>query len=134
MILLCIFLCIFLASSRSIRVEASKLDPFGAALFWLEQLCFEAGLGIGSFQKNVAIFAFFSVLYKRTKRSLRSFLFFIKNGTIFAFFSILYKRRECSLRSFSFFIKERNILFGFISHTNIANLAKKERKRMFRSF
>ena len=37
-----------------------------------------AGLGIHSFQKNGAIFAFFSVLYKRTKWPLRSFPFFIK--------------------------------------------------------
>ena len=36
------------------------------------------GMGIRSFQKNIPIFAFFSVLYKRTFRSLRSFLFFIK--------------------------------------------------------
>ena len=35
-------------------------------------------VGILSFKKNVPIFAFFSVLYKRTDRSLRSFLFFIK--------------------------------------------------------
>ena len=56
----------------------------------------EAGLGIRSFQKN---------------------------GTIFAFFSVLYKRTEQSLRSFPFFIKERNVLFGFISHAKIANLA-----------
>ena len=45
---------------------------------------------------------------------------FQKNETIFAFFT--------------FFIKERNILFGFISHTKIANLAKKECKRKQRSF
>ena len=32
------------------------------------------------------------------------------NGTIFAFFSILYKRTEWSLRSFPFLIKERNNL------------------------
>ena len=38
------------------------------------------------------------------------------------------------MRSFPFFIKERNVLFGFISHTNIANLAKKNVKRTFRSF
>ena len=38
------------------------------------------------------------------------------------------------MRSFPFFIKERNVLVGFISHTNIANLAKKNIKRMFRSF
>ena len=37
-----------------------------------------AGLGIRSFQKNGPIFAFFSVLYKRTFRSLHSFPFFIK--------------------------------------------------------
>ena len=38
------------------------------------------------------------------------------------------------MRSFPLFIKERNILFGFISHTKIANLAKKECKRTQRSF
>ena len=38
----------------------------------------QSGLGIRSFQKNDPIFAFFSVLYKRTERSLRSFPFFIK--------------------------------------------------------
>ena len=38
----------------------------------------ESGLGIHSFQKNGTIFAFFSVLHKRTERSLLSFLFFIK--------------------------------------------------------
>ena len=37
-----------------------------------------SGLGIRSFQKNGMIFAIFSVLYKRTERSLRCFLFFIK--------------------------------------------------------
>ena len=40
--------------------------------------------------------------------------------------SVLFKRTEQSLHSFTFFIKERNILFGFISHTKIANLAKKK--------
>ena len=39
---------------------------------------FRVGLGIRSFQKNGTIFAFFSVFYKRTERSLHSFLFFIK--------------------------------------------------------
>ena len=67
-----------------------------------KRFSFFTGLGIRSFQKNRTIFAFFSVLYKRTERFLRSF---------------------------PFFIKERNILFGFISHTNIANLAKKNVKR-----
>ena len=37
-----------------------------------------AVLGIRSFQKNVPIFEFFSVLYKKTEPSLRSFPFFIK--------------------------------------------------------
>ena len=75
-----------------------------------------AGLGICSFQKKVPIFVFFSVLYKRTEQSLRSFPFFIK---------------ECSdlCVLFPFFLKEQNILFGLISHTNIANLAKKECKK-----
>ena len=68
---------------------------------------FAAGLGIRSFQMNGTIFAFFSILYKRTKRSFRSF---------------------------PFFIKERNVLFAFISHTKIANLIKKERKKTQRSF
>ena len=52
----------------------------------------------------------------------------------FAFFYILYKRMWRSLRSFTFFIKERCALFGFISHTKMTNLAKKERKRTVRSF
>ena len=52
---------------------------------------------------------------------------FQKNGTIFAFFSILYKRMEPYLHSFPFFIKERNVHFGFISYTKIANLAKKRK-------
>ena len=39
---------------------------------------FFSGLGICSFQKNGTIFAFFSVLYKRTERSLRSVPYFIK--------------------------------------------------------
>ena len=89
-------------------------------VLWLGRLV--AGLGIRSFQKNGTIFAFFSVLYKRTEWSLHSFPFFIKkNGTIFAFFSVLYKRTE---RSFWFHksykncksrqkknVKERSFLF-----------------------
>ena len=51
--------------------------------------------------------------------------FFSKECNVLAFFSVLYKRTELSLCSFPFFIKERNVLFGFISHTKIANLAKK---------
>ena len=72
----------------------------------------------------------FCVLYKRKLHFLRSF----------AFFCVLYKR---TLRSFTFFIKEccvlcvllrfllknakeRCALFGFISHTKVTNLSKKE--------
>ena len=42
------------------------------------QVEIRTGLSTCSFQKNVPIFAFFSVLYKRTEWSLPSFLFFIK--------------------------------------------------------
>ena len=44
---------------------------------------------------------------------------------------VLYKRTRRSLRSFAFFIKERGVLcvlFGFISHTKMTNLAKKNIK------
>ena len=74
---------------------------------------------------------FFSVLYKRTPCSLRSFPFFIKERgvlCVLSFFSVLYKRMRHSLRSFTFCIKEHGILcvlFGF-GHTKIANLAKKK--------
>ena len=58
------------------------------------------------FSKERNVLAFFPVLYNRTKRSLRSFPFFIKerddlcvlsrslqkNGTFFTFFSVLLKR------------------------------------------
>ena len=94
------------------------------------------------FSKEHNVLALFSILYKRTRRSLHSFSFFIKecdflcvlfrslqkNAAFFVFFSVLYKRTQRSLRSFPFFIKECGILcvlFGFISHTKIANLAKK---------
>ena len=55
-----------------------------------------AGLGMRSFQKNATF--------------LRSFALFIKNTAFFAFFCVLYKRTRRSLRSFAFFIKERRIL------------------------
>ena len=46
-----------------------------------------SGLGIRSFQKSVPFFPFFSVLYKRTFPSFRSFLFFIKErNVLFTFF------------------------------------------------
>ena len=46
---------------------------------------FWTGLGIRSFQKIIPIFAFFSVLYKRMFRSLRSFPFFIKEHSDLSF-------------------------------------------------
>ena len=76
------------------------------------------------FSKERNILAFFCVLYK-------------KNAAFFAFFYVLYKRTLRSLRSFTFFIKECGVLcvlFGFISHTKMTNLAKKERKRTQHSF
>ena len=42
----------------------------------------KAGLGIRSFQKNVPFFPLFSVIYKRTFSSFRSFTFFIKERSI----------------------------------------------------
>ena len=42
-------------------------------------------LGIRSFQKNVPIFVFFSVLYKRMFRSLCSFPFFSKECSVLCF-------------------------------------------------
>ena len=72
------------------------------------------------FTKNGTIFAFFSVLYKRTKRSLR----------YFTLFYVL-------LRSFTFFIKERKrTLHSFWLHKSYKNCksCKKERKRMQLSF
>ena len=54
-----------------------------------------SGLGIRSFQNNATF--------------LRSFPFFIKEHGVFAFFSVLYKRTQRSLYSFTFFIKERGV-------------------------
>ena len=98
---------------------------------------------------SIYIYIYFYIyLEKRTERSpvllqknetfSRSFPFFAKecsvlcvlfpslqkNGAFFAFFSVFLKRMD---RSFS-------VLFVFISHTNIANLEKKEHKRTFRPF
>ena len=70
--------------------------------------------------KNVAFFAFFYILCKRTLCSLRSFTFFAKeccvlcvllrslqkNIAFFAFFYILCKRTLHSLHSFTFLRKE----------------------------
>ena len=74
-------------------------------------------------QKNVAFFAFFYILCKRTFRSLPSFTLFAKNVAFFAFFYFLCKRTLHSLRSYTFLRKERIVLLGFISR-------KKLEKRM----
>ena len=76
------------------------------------------GLGMRSFEKNVAFFAFFYLPCKRTLRLLRSFTFFEKercvlcvllhslqkNVALFAFFYVLCKRM---LRSFTFLTHKR---------------------------
>ena len=52
-----------------------------------------------------------------------------KNAAFLAFFCVLNKRKLPSFRSFTFFIKEccvLCVLFGFISHTKVTNLEKKE--------
>ena len=77
-----------------------------------------------SLQKNVAFFAFFYVLCKRTLRSLRSF----------AFFSVLF----CSLEKNG---KECSILLGLISRQklekrtkkNVAFFKRTEKKETFRT-
>ena len=51
-----------------------------------------------------------SVLFKRTHHSWALFHSLLKNAAFFAFFSILYKRMKCSLRSFPFFTKEHRVL------------------------
>ena len=68
-------------SGRVLREVHTHIDfpPTHLACWWGQM----AGLGIHSFQKNGTIFALFSVLYKRTERSLRSFPFFIKKRNVF---------------------------------------------------
>ena len=78
------------------------------------------------FSKECNILMFFYVLCKRMQRSLRSFTFFVKECSVLCILlRSLKKKMRRSLRSFKFFIKEHCTLFGFISHTQIANLAKK---------
>ena len=63
--------------------------------------------------------------------------FFSKERNVLSFFCVLYKRTWHSLPFFAFFLKERRVLcvlFGFISHTKMTNLGKKEPKRTVRSF
>ena len=74
-------------------------------------------VGLVFFSKECNFLAFFCVLYKRMRRSLHFFAFFIKERGIlcvllhsFAFFWVLYKRTQHSLHSFAFFIKECGVL------------------------
>ena len=71
---------------------------------------YSARVGHPFFLKERNVLAFFSVLYRKTERFLRSFPFFIKEWNDLCVLSVLYKRMERFLRSFSFFIKERNVL------------------------
>ena len=74
------------------------------------------------------------------ERSVLSVLFrsFLKNGTFFPFFSVLFKRTERSFRSFPFFSKERNILsiiFRFLQkNVPFFPFSSVPLKRMERSF
>ena len=52
-----------------------------------------------------------SVLFKRMQRSCVLFRSLQKNAAFFAIFSVLYKRTPRSLHSFPFFIKERKIFY-----------------------
>ena len=110
-ILSVVFLSVFHTVTFCITYTlSSHVQPFPFLFWWLP-----SRVGHPFFSKECNVLAFFSILYKRTR-------------PFFAFFSVLYKRMRRSLRSFTFFIKERGvlcILFGFISHTKIANLAKK---------
>ena len=59
-----------------------------------------AGLGIRSFQKNVPFFPFFSVLFKRTERSFRSFPFFSKERNVL---SVLFRSLQKNVPFLPFF-------------------------------
>ena len=80
-----LLICSFLVSDLSdslINFWLNKSKILFFSMFYIHFFKFKneqfAGLGIRSFQKNLPIFAFFSVLYKRMFRSLRSFPLFIK--------------------------------------------------------
>ena len=70
-----------------------------------------------SLLKNAAFFAFFYVLYKRTRHSLRSFTFFIKERGVLC---VLFIRLKKSLTSFFqyIFIYIYNYLYIYIEKKN----------------
>ena len=99
---ICIYISVYIYIYLYIYIEEKKcniLHSFGFFCKRTKHFC----VLLRSLQKNVA---FFSVLCKRTLRSMRSFPFFRKER------------------------KERNVLLGLISRQN----SKKERKRTERSF
>ena len=115
-----------------------------------------------SFKKNIAFFAFFSVLYKSMFQSLRSFLFLKKNVPFFSrvfgdlwdtkersvlFRSFLKNEKECKERNVllqrtrvghPFFSKERSVLYvlfrSFQKNVPFFPLFYVLFKRMFHSF
>ena len=109
------------------------------------------GEGVGGRQgwafvlfKRRHVFAFFSILFKRTKHSLRSFTFFIKERSVFCVLYIrmrhslrsfmFYKRTQRSLRSFMFFIKERKReLRSFWFHKSYKNDKSRKNKKCKRT-
>ena len=82
-----------------------------------------------SLQKNVAFFAFFYVLCKRTLRSLRS----LRSLTFFAKECCVLCTLFCSLEKNG---KERSVFLGLISHQKLEKITErslKERERTERS-
>ena len=67
----------------------------------------------------------FSLYLVLTNNILTIKWFFLLTGDFSGLGTRSFQKNATFLRSFPFFIKERNILFGFISHTKIANLTKK---------
>ena len=93
---------LFIFTFNKIQIEFfpwRRVQKVGEQTHFFAYLGKYSALGIRSFQKNVSIFALFSVLYKRTEQSLRSFTFFIKerNRTLCSFwFHWTYK--NCKFR------------------------------------
>ena len=69
-----------------------------------------SGLGMRSFQKNAMFLCSFAFFLK--ERNILAFfcILYNKNAAFFAFFYVLYKRTRCSLLSFTFFINECGVL------------------------
>ena len=67
---------------------------------------------------------YINIMYME-KRTERFFVLLQKNVAFFAFFSVLCKRILRSLRSFPFFRKEQNVLLGFISRQKLRKRTEK---------